>query len=272
LEKTTKHRKNSLSDGMRELISEGNLRTLDNKGRFWADCDTWADIKFARKKFIKSLSKREDGIVSKRFNRKISTLISSYLANTPITPNMISFIILFLAIPTSFLLATGIYPWLIVGGFLIQFMSILDGVDGELARMKLQHSNFGGFLDANLDKYIDTAVVAGMAFGYLKITGNVWIIPVSLFLIFGLGLDGYMPNKFQAMTGKQLKFGNLKFINIKRDARLLILSLGAIFNLIVPSFLILLGFYHLKVIIRLISAKRTTDQLRINSEAKKFIS
>ena len=263
LKKTTALGKNSLSDGMRVIAKEGNLRSLDNKGKFWADCDTWEDIKFARKKFINDLTKGEDGIISKQFNRKISTLISRYLVNTSITPNMISFTILMMAIPTFLLLASGIYPWLILGGLLIQLMSILDGVDGEIARMKFARSSWGEFLDANLDKYVDTAAVAGMTLGFLKITGNSWIIPISLFLIFGLGLDGYMPNKFQVITGKKLKFGMLQIINIKRDTRLLILSLGAIFNLILLSFVVLLVFYHFKVFIRLVSAKRISEHLKI---------
>lgn len=259
LKKTTSLSKNSLSDGMRMLVSEDKLRTLDINNSLWSDCDTWEDIIFARKKFIKSLSKSGDGIISKHFNRKISTLISRHLVNTPLTPNMISFIIMLFAIPTFFLLATGIYPWLILGGFLIQFMSILDGVDGEIARMKFLRSKWGGYLDANLDKYIDTIAITGMTLGYLKITGNIWIIPISLFIIFGLGQDGYMPIKFEVLTGKKLNFYPLQFINMKRDARLLILSLGAIFNLILLSFLTLLFFYHLKVVIRLISAKRIND-------------
>ena len=263
LKKTTALGKNSLSDGMRVIAKEGNLRSLDNKGKFWADCDTWEDIKFARKKFINDLTKGEDGIISKQFNRKISTLISRYLVNTSITPNMISFTILIMAIPTFLLLASGIYPGLILGGLLIQLMSILDGVDGEIARMKFARSSWGEFLDANLDKYVDTAAVAGMTLGFLKITGNSWIIPISLFLIFGLGLDGYMPNKFQVITGKKLKFGMLQIINIKRDTRLLILSLGAIFNLILLSFVVLLVFYHFKVFIRLVSAKRISEHLKI---------
>lgn len=270
LKRTTSKGKNSLSDGMRMLVAENKLRTLDNKGRFWADCDTWEDIKFAKGKLLKSLAKRDDGVISKRFNRKVSTFVSRYLVNTPVTPNIISYLILFLAIPTFFFLATGMYPWLILGGFAIQLMSILDGVDGEIARMKFMGSNWGGFLDANLDKYVDTAAVAGMALGYLKVTGNYWVIPVSLFLIFGLGLDGYMPNKFQVMTGKRLNFHILKFFNIKRDARLLILSLGAIFNLVLLSFVILLVFYHIKVVIRLISARRINDQSITTPEPKKF--
>jgi len=201
-------------------------------------------------------------LISKHLNRKVSTLISRHLVNTPITPDMISFIILLLAIPTFLLLASGIYPWLIFGGLLIQFMSILDGVDGEVARMKFLGSKWGGYLDANLDKYIDTAAVTGLTLGYLKTTDNVWIIPISLFIIFGLGLDGYMPIKFEVLTGKKLNFYPLKFINVKRDTRLLILSLGAIFNLILLSFLTLLLFYHLKVVIRLISAKRISGQVK----------
>jgi len=260
LKRSTSLKKNSLSDGMRLIAGEGNLRYMSNMGRFWSDCDTWEDIKFAKTKLIKNLIKFEDGIISKNFNRKISTSITKYLVSIPISPNILSFIILFISIPTFLFLSTGIYPWLIIGGLLIQFMSILDGVDGEIARLKFKDSSFGGFLDANLDKYIDTAVIAGMTLGYLKASENLIIIPVSLFLIFGLGLDGYMPSKFKVDTGKKLKFSVLKFVNIKRDTRLVILALGAIFNLILISFVILTVFYHLKVIIRLFLAKKISEK------------
>src|SRR3989344_313383 len=100
LEKSTKLDKNSLSHSMRVLISEGKLRTLDIKGSLWADCDTWEDIKFAEKKLLKNLSKPADGILSKKFNRKVSTFITRFLIKTPITPNMISVFIPVLAILT----------------------------------------------------------------------------------------------------------------------------------------------------------------------------
>lgn len=268
LERTTKKGKNSLSDGMRLLVKEGKLRVMNNEGRFWADCDTWEDIKFAKKKILRNLSKGGDGLISKHVNRRVSTLFSRYLVYTSLTPNAISYFIVLLAIPTFFFLSTGVYPGLILGGLLIQFMSIFDGVDGEIARMKFMKSKWGGYLDANLDKYIDTIAVTGMTLGYLKTTGNIWIIPIALFVIFGLGLDGYMPIKFELLTGEKLNFYPLQFINIKRDSRLLILSLGAILNQILPAFLIILVFYHLKVVIRLISAKKINEQLKTDSLAK----
>ena len=167
-----------------------------------------------------------------------------------------------LAVFTFFLLVQGKYPWIIFGGLLIQFMSILDGCDGEVARLKFLKSKWGGFFDATLDKYVDTAVVAGMALGYLRTTGNELILPVALFVIFALGLDGYMPNKFEVYVGKRLNFNAPQFINFKRDIRLLILALGAIFNQILLAFLIILFVYHLKVVIRFISGKRIIEEIK----------
>ena len=50
----------------------------------------------------------------------------------------------------------------------------------------------------------------------------------------------------------------------------MILSLGGILNLILLSFVTLLVFYHFKVFIRLVSAKRISEQIKIDSESKKF--
>ena len=155
LKKSTSRGKNSLSDGMRILIYEDKLRTLDSKDSLWADCDTWEDIKFAQKKLLKNLSKPADGILSKKFNRKVSTFITRFLIKTPITPNMISVFIPVLAILTFFLLSKGTYPWLIFGGLMIQFLSIIDGCDGEIARLKFMKSFFGTWLDPILDRYVD---------------------------------------------------------------------------------------------------------------------
>ena len=103
----------------------------------------------------------------------------------------------------------------------------------------------GGFLDANLDKYVDATIVTGMALGYLKITGNEIILPMALLVIFGSGLDGYMSNKFIASVGKKLSFDAFKFINIKKDLGLLVLAPGAIFNQIFLGFALIILICHL---------------------------
>jgi hypothetical protein len=48
------------------------------------------------------------------------------------------------------------------GGLLAQCASVLDGVDGELARVRYQDSAFGGLYDALLDRVGEAAVIGGM--------------------------------------------------------------------------------------------------------------
>ena len=257
LEKTTSKGKNSLTNAMNVLAKEGKLRGFDITYKFWADCDTYADIKFAEKKLLASLVKAKDGIVSKRFNRKISTFITRFLVKTPITPNIISFSILGLAILTFLLLAKGTYPWIFLGGLLIQFMSIVDGCDGEVARLKFMHSKWGTWLDPILDRYVDIAVIVGLSYGYWTVTNNIFIFPLAIFMTFVMMMDDYMGNKFKSEIGRKLRFGGLKF---KRDSRLLVLALGAITSQIIFSFLIFTILSQYKVLVKLIAGKRIAEE------------
>lgn len=267
LKKTTGVGKNSLTNGMSIMAKEGELRAFDIKDKFWADCDTYEDIKFAEKRLLASLTKAEDGIVSKKFNRKISTFITRFLVKTSITPNMISAVIPVMAVFTFFLLSKGTYPWIFAGGLLTQFMSIFDGCDGEIARLKFMHSKWGVWLDPILDRYVDTAVIAGMAYGYWNVTGNKFILPIAVFMMLVMMLDGYMPNKFEVEIGRKLKFTGLKF---KRDVRMLILALGAMTGQVLLAFIIFILFSQYKIIGRLIAGKRICEETKENySEIRK---
>ena len=271
LKKSTSRGKNSLSDGMRILISENKLRTFNNKGRLWADCDTWEDIKFAEKKLLQNLSKPADGILSKKFNRKVSTLITRFLIKTPITPNMISVFIPVLAIVTFFLLSKGTYPWLIFGGLMIQFLSIIDGCDGEISRLKFMKSFFGAWLDPILDRYVDMILIAGMAYGYWNATSNNLILFMAVMVIFADVLQDYMSSKFFLITGRKLSVSIVSIdFPFKRDVRMLILALGAITGQILASFLIFAIAAHIKVAVKVVNAKRISDQLKVDFEAKRF--
>jgi CDP-L-myo-inositol myo-inositolphosphotransferase len=86
--------------------------------------------------------KATDGIFA-RFNRRISIPISRRLVRFPITPNMVSLFTLgvsFLAGACFFMVG---YLNIVLGALLGVFASILDGCDGEVARLKLRESEFG---------------------------------------------------------------------------------------------------------------------------------
>ncbi len=134
-------------------------------------------------------------------------------------------------------------------------MSILDGCDGEIARLKFLKSKWGGFFDAVIDKYVDTTIIAGMSYGYWINTQNAIILPISIFLMLTLILDGYMPNKYKVLTNKKLKSVNI----FKRDTWLLVLSLGAITNKVLFTMIIMLLILNFKVIFRLVFARKMTS-------------
>lgn len=100
-----------------------------------------------------------DGIVSRYLNRPLSRPAARVLRGTPLTPNAVTAFTLLLAFATGAMIAAG---WNIAGGILIQAVSVIDGVDGELARLKARATRFGAVFDAVTDRYGDAAMLAGM--------------------------------------------------------------------------------------------------------------
>ena len=124
--------------------------------------------KALKKALIKSLTKPTDGWVSKNLNRPISTSFSRLLAHTKITPNQFTVFTGFIGLATGFFLALGGYWNYLIGGFLFHFTSILDGVDGELARLKFKSSPFGQWLDTLVDNLSYLAALAGIIIGIYR--------------------------------------------------------------------------------------------------------
>ena len=67
-----------------------------------------------------------------------------------------------LALVAAGLFAAGGWFWLAMGGLLAQTASVVDGCDGEVARLRLAESDFGGWFDAVLDRYADAFLLFGL--------------------------------------------------------------------------------------------------------------
>jgi len=100
-----------------------------------------------------------DGVVSRHLNRRLSRPLSAALAPTPLSPNLVTFATLGLSFGVAVMIAVG---WNIAGGIGIQVVSVVDGVDGELARLKGVSTRFGAALDAIADRYADAAMLGAM--------------------------------------------------------------------------------------------------------------
>jgi CDP-L-myo-inositol myo-inositolphosphotransferase len=164
-----------------------------------------------------------DGTVSRYLNRRLSVPAARLLARTPVTPNEMSCAALIMAAASLLLLAIGHN---IEGGVVIQLSSIVDGIDGDLARAKSMASRFGGLLDSVLDRYADALIVGGMAwYAYER---EYWTQPllVGFVAIAGCLLVTYSRARLETEAGTE-GMGDLLGI-ATRDVRLLALAVGCV--------------------------------------------
>ncbi|MGB9793189.1 MAG: NTP transferase domain-containing protein, partial [Thermacetogeniaceae bacterium] len=132
--------RHSLSEGIAVLADEGNALACDIGDAWWIDVDNPTDAKVARKLLLSNLPSPRDGLVARYINRKFSVPLTALLASTNIQPNHISLVSSLLCVAAAILFALGYPLW---GGLTAQLASIIDGVDGELARLKFLASPFG---------------------------------------------------------------------------------------------------------------------------------
>jgi 1L-myo-inositol 1-phosphate cytidylyltransferase / CDP-L-myo-inositol myo-inositolphosphotransferase len=80
-----------------------------------------------------------------------------------------------------------------VGALLFLSHSILDGCDGELARLKFQESRWGGVLDFWGDNVVHAAIFACMALGWSWSIAAAWPLLLGAAAVLGtLGCAGFV--------------------------------------------------------------------------------
>ena len=139
---------------------------------------------------LASQTKGTDGFLARHVNRRISRFISKRLVLTRVTPNQITLAGATIGMTGAFLLSwTGYWPKL-VGSLLFLFCIIVDGVDGEIARLKLKATSFGHYLDVVTDNLVHIAIFLGIALGLYRDSGDPGYLHILWILIGGFGLCG----------------------------------------------------------------------------------
>lgn len=129
----------------------------------------------------------EDSPVSKYIYRPLSRPLTRLLVKTPITPNQVSYVVGLIGLAGCALTALPTYAALVWGALLVFISGIIDGCDGEIARLKLQSSPFGAWLDTIIDEV--TSVAYFFAIGYHVYQHHpTWWIAASI----GLGGVSYL--------------------------------------------------------------------------------
>ena len=172
LRKSAKAGDCTLSDGIRTLAETGRMKAFDIEGEEWLDVDTPAMHGLAETMLYRRLTKPQDGPFARWLNRPISLRVTRWLAETPITPNQITLALLVLGLMAALLFATGGYWPMLVAAILFHAQSVLDGCDGEIARLKFMESRWGGVLDVVCDGVVTSAGLLGIGIGLARQLGQ----------------------------------------------------------------------------------------------------
>jgi phosphatidylglycerophosphate synthase len=139
---------------------------------------TRAELDVAERQLRESIVKPTDGHVG-RFNRRMSIPISVMLIRwTRCSANAMSVFLIALGLYAGWLFSVGTYAGGVAAAAFSLAASILDGCDGELARLQYRDSKFGVWLDTLGDYSYYLAIFSGLTLGAVRQThwtGFWWI-------------------------------------------------------------------------------------------------
>lgn len=129
-----------------------------------------AELRLARS--LHKETAHTDAPMARLLDRKISWRISYRLARTRIRPNQVTIANTLLGLCCALLFATPNYWARLLGALMFVVSITIDGVDGELARLKMSETEFGGKLDVITDNIVHVAIFVGIYTGVYRASHN----------------------------------------------------------------------------------------------------
>ena len=151
-----------------------------------AKAETW---------LLRSLIKENEGFMSRHFERLISLAITRRLVRTGVTPDMMTLTSLAVGLSGAPFFLSSSPALQLAGSLLFLVHSILDGCDGELARLKFLQSRRGAILDYWGDNAVHVAVFLCIAIGWALNAGTPW--PLALGAVAAVGTLGSAAMMFE---------------------------------------------------------------------------
>lgn len=112
---------------------------------------------------------------------------------------------------------------MLVGGLLVLLMTPIDALDGTMARLRGEASEFGAFVDSVSDRYAELLILGGVLYHFVN-QGNIWGVVLTYVAAAGSVLVSYTKARAESL-GFEAKIGILT-----RVERYLVLAPALVFN------------------------------------------
>ena len=129
--------------------------------------------------------------------------ISKILITLKLTPNTVTILGIVITSIGSFFVFQGSF---LLGGIIVAFGTILDSIDGSMARLSNSVSKFGDLLDSVIDRFSEGIVYIGIASYYIYKELNETAILLTLIALLYSQLISYVRAKSESL-GIQNKSG-----------------------------------------------------------------
>ncbi len=137
----------------------------------------------AESALLASLTKPSDGVFSRHIHRRISLALSRRLSRYRVTPNHLTALVFAIGVLSGPIAAQGTYLAFCAGAFCYWLAAVLDGCDGELARLKFLQSPVGAWLDTITDDAVCLSYVTGMYLGLFRSAAHPFWFWIGLWAI-----------------------------------------------------------------------------------------
>jgi phosphatidylglycerophosphate synthase len=145
-------------------------------------CDRVSDElsrRSAEERLFAQARKASDTWIARNFDRHVSIWMTRRLVPLPVTPNQVTVIATVLGVIGAGFLAIGTYGAQLFGSILLVLSVVIDGCDGEVARLKYLESDFGRRLDFFLDNVVNTLGIFACSAGHYFQGGPVFYLYAS---------------------------------------------------------------------------------------------
>ena len=189
------------------LLDTSVVQTIDLSKRFWRPIvppfTTHASA--AERALVQQLGRQGDSFIVRQINRRISQALSKRLLHTAISPNQITLCSALIGISGALLLAQPFYLSQVLGSLLFLCSTIIDGCDGEVARLTFQESDFGGKLDVMMDNVVHLFLFPGIALGLYRATHDISALVLGGLTVGGvlISMAAYLPSLWRRSANRR---------------------------------------------------------------------
>lgn len=131
--------------------------------------------------------------VARNINKRISLPVSVMLARLRVSPNSITILNMLIGLGAAIGAAGRTYTGLLIGAALFQLASIVDGCDGEVAKLRHRCTKFGQYIDSISDNLALAGFITGLMIHEYRVNDHtpfafVWggFLLIGLFILLGI--------------------------------------------------------------------------------------